>query len=238
MTATGRKEPDHTMRHVVVGARGGQGTTTVAVALAALNARRRPTTLIAEDRDAARGMLGLVEAPDGPLEVAPGLTLADRTGDGGDVVVDAGPLPDLEPPPGPASAPVAERRWLVVRGPCYLALRTAVAHPCQPDGVVVVAEPRRALSAEDAARVLDVPVVAEVPQDYQVARAVDAGTLATRITRYAALAPLGQLLDTGPDVSVEALDPAARTAAARMSRHLDALQHRGHPSNGIDPLHR
>ncbi len=50
-------------------------------------------------------------------------------------------------------------RWLVVRGPCYLSLRAAVEHRWQPDGVILLAEPGRALSSSDVANVLDAPVV-------------------------------------------------------------------------------
>jgi hypothetical protein len=76
----------------------------------------------------------------------------------------------------------ADRRLLIVRN-CYLALRRAVAHPVRPDGVVLVAEPGRALTAIDVEAVLTAPVVAEIAIDPAVARTIDAGLLATRLPR-------------------------------------------------------
>lgn len=107
----------------------------------------------------------------GPLEQA----LSDRAAD---VVVDAGVLggrcgADWEP---------FGRSLLVVR-PCYLALRAAVALQRRPDAAVVVEEPGRALVARDVGDVLGVPVVATVPLDPAVARAVDAGVLCRRVPR-------------------------------------------------------
>jgi hypothetical protein len=103
------------------------------------------------------------------------------------VVVDAGCL-------GGASsgeADVEVRRALaagavhsvLVTRPCYLALRRAVAVPLTPSGLVVVAEPGRALDADDVAAVLDAPLLARVTVDPAVARAVDAGLLVGRLPR-------------------------------------------------------
>lgn len=72
---------------------------------------------------------------------------------------------------------------LLVTRPCYLSLRRAVAAPLQPTGVVLVVEPGRALDRHDVEAVMGVPVVAEVLIDPAVARAVDAGLLATRLPR-------------------------------------------------------
>ena len=74
------------------------------------------------------------------------------------------------------------RTLLVTRG-CYLALRRAAAIPWRPDGVVLVAEPGRALRAPDVERAIGAPVVAAVSHDPAVARAVDAGLLAARLPR-------------------------------------------------------
>jgi hypothetical protein len=74
-------------------------------------------------------------------------------------------------------------RTLLVTRACYLALRRAVATPWRPDGVVLVAEPGRALRAPDIERALGVPVVAAISLDPAVARAVDAGLLAARLPR-------------------------------------------------------
>lgn len=100
------------------------------------------------------------------------------------VVVDCGCLTDrtVELPTARAVAGAATRSLLVIR-PCYLALRRAVAAPLSPSSVVVVEEPGRALDARDIEDVLGVPVLASVPVDAAVARAVDAGLLASRLPR-------------------------------------------------------
>jgi hypothetical protein len=96
------------------------------------------------------------------------------------VVVDGGlPLPG-EPATDLVAA--AAQRLLVIR-PCYLALRRAALSPVAPTGVVVVTEPGRALRPPDVAGVVGVPVVAVVEVEPAVARAVDAGVLATRLPR-------------------------------------------------------
>ena len=67
--------------------------------------------------------------------------------------------------------------------PCFLALRRAVAAPVRPSGVVLVREPGRSLGRRDVEDALQVPVCAEVDLEPAVARAVDAGLLATRLPR-------------------------------------------------------
>ena len=93
------------------------------------------------------------------------------------VVVDAG---SWAPPPQFVAA--AQQRLLVTK-PCYLALRRAAASALMPTGVIVVHEPGRALRAQDVAYAVQAPVVAEVSTDPAVARAVDAGLLASRLPR-------------------------------------------------------
>jgi MinD-like ATPase involved in chromosome partitioning or flagellar assembly len=82
--------------------------------------------------------------------------------------------------PAPAVHDHVTRSLLVTR-PCFLALRRAAAHSSLASGVVLVNEPGRALTAADVERALGVPVDAEVPWDPAVARAVDAGLLASRL---------------------------------------------------------
>jgi MinD-like ATPase involved in chromosome partitioning or flagellar assembly len=91
------------------------------------------------------------------------------------VILDAG---DGIPPP-----PVHEcvSRSLLVTRPCFLALRRAAPHRSLASGVVLVNEPGRALTADDVERALGVPVDSELPWDPAVARAVDAGLLASRL---------------------------------------------------------
>lgn len=81
-----------------------------------------------------------------------------------------------------AVAAAASTSLLVTR-PCYLALRRALAAPVRPSGVVVVSEPGRALDAGDIEDALGVPVRVVVAADPAVARAVDAGLLASRLPR-------------------------------------------------------
>jgi MinD-like ATPase involved in chromosome partitioning or flagellar assembly len=78
-------------------------------------------------------------------------------------------------------AAASTRSLLVVR-PCFLALRRALAAPIRPSTVVLVAEHHRTLGAADVEDVLGAPVVA-VPWDAAVARAVDAGLLASRVPK-------------------------------------------------------
>ena len=112
--------------------------------------------------------------------VGPGRALAAAlAGWEAPVVVDAGLLPA-----GVAADVVdaADLSLLVLR-PCYLALRRAMGQPRRPDGLVVIGEPGRALGSDDLAEVLGAPVRAEIDLDPAVARAVDAGLLASRLPR-------------------------------------------------------
>ena len=94
------------------------------------------------------------------------------------VVVDAGPPSSF----GVELAAASTLSLLVIR-PCYLALRRALAAPARPSGVVVVEEPKRSLDAVDIEDVLGVPVQAIVPWSPDIARAVDAGLLGSRLPR-------------------------------------------------------
>ncbi len=99
----------------------------------------------------------------------------------GPVVVDAGVvrsdcdrvLPLLE---------ASDRSVLVTRA-CYLALRRAIDLGVSPTAVVVVTEPGRALRSSDVSRAIGATVIAEVPVDPAVARAIDAGLAVTRLPR-------------------------------------------------------
>jgi len=99
----------------------------------------------------------------------------------GPVVVDLGTLN-----PGKPLVDAATATYLVTR-PCYLALRRAtslLAHGASGiDGCILVEEPGRALTSKDIEIVLRVPVVAALPLDSAVARAVDAGLLASRVPK-------------------------------------------------------
>lgn len=125
--------------------------------------------------------LTLVARGEGPLthperaEVLSAMLAAERRA----VVVDCGRL-DLEVTRVLAASSVHS---LLVTRPCYLSLRRAVASPLQPSGLIVVDEPGRSLSPADVEAVLGVPVLADVPYDPAVARAVDAGLLVSHLPR-------------------------------------------------------
>lgn len=91
------------------------------------------------------------------------------------VIIDAG-----SQPPSPDACAAATASILVVR-PCYLTLRRCIPVASAATGAVLVAEPGRALDRADVERALGVPVMAEVPWDPAIARAVDAGLLAARL---------------------------------------------------------
>jgi hypothetical protein len=93
------------------------------------------------------------------------------------VYVDAG---TGAPPPALLDGDV---RSLLVTRACYISLQRAVSAGCRPDGVVLVTEPGRSLRAPDVASTTGAPVVASVSVDVAVARAVDAGLLASRVPR-------------------------------------------------------
>jgi hypothetical protein len=96
---------------------------------------------------------------------------------GCDVTIDVG----TRVPPEPL-ARRATRSLLVMR-PCYLSLRRAVRGAVRPTGVILVDEPGRGLGPRDVEHAVGAPVEAVVSVDPSVARAVDAGLLATRLPR-------------------------------------------------------
>ena len=77
---------------------------------------------------------------------------------------------------------------LLVTRPCYLALRRAIDTPLRPCGVVLINEPGRALTATDIEAVLGRPIVATIPYDVAISRAVDSGLLTSRVPRMLARA--------------------------------------------------
>lgn len=95
----------------------------------------------------------------------------------GPTIVDAG-----TGEPSPALAAAAGALLLVTR-PCYLAIARAARSAAAPTGVVVVDESGRALGRRDVAAALGIPVLARIPFDPKLARAVDAGMLACSVPR-------------------------------------------------------
>ncbi len=124
--------------------------------------------------------LALLARGQGPLDPERADVLATLlAGDARTVVADCGT------DPGDAALLVAAgaTRSLLVTRPCFLALRRALTMPLRPSEVVLLTEPGRALTRADVEDCVGAPVIAEVPVDPQVARAVDAGLLATRLPR-------------------------------------------------------
>lgn len=176
---------------ILVGARGGSGTSTVAAALACLAATETKVRLASHDPIAMAHILAVPAPLAGvPVSAGPNLTLAVDTDEKEAVpselnIVDAGTLTSAS---GDGNE---EARYVVVRGPCYLALATLVARTDRNfGGVVLLAEPGRAMTPGHVAEVTGLPVVASVPVHARVARCLDAGVLASRADQ---LPELGEL---------------------------------------------
>lgn len=144
------------------------------------------------------GLVAAWSGPGGRLALLARLLARDRR----TVVVDLGlgvaPVrePDVGVPPawvGSALHPFldAASTSLLVTRPCYLSLHRA-AQARRPDGIVLVDEPGRVMRPADVTKALGVPVLAFVPWEAAVARAVDAGLLVQRVPR--ALQPLWSVL--------------------------------------------
>ena len=108
----------------------------------------------------------------------------------GSYTIDAGTISSPDDIPMPLLQH-ADQRLMVLR-PCYLALRRArLTSHFNPDGIILIDEPGRSLAAHDVSNCLETPVIAQIPSDPRVARAVDAGLLAIRPPR--SLDPLSRL---------------------------------------------
>ena len=100
-------------------------------------------------------------------------------GDPRSVVVDCG----TDPRGVALTVAAGATRSILVTRPCFLSLRRALTVPLRPSEVVLLTEPGRSLTRADVEDCIGARVVAEVAVDPLVARAVDAGLLATRIPR-------------------------------------------------------
>ena len=124
--------------------------------------------------------LGVI--PRGRNIIVPSLVNPDRLRDLA-LAVAQSPMPTVvDAGSGLATIPIlhATRSLLIIR-PCYLALRRASLLTNPPHGVIVITEPGRALGVHDVESVVGAPVLAEIPFDPAIARAVDAGLLAGRV---------------------------------------------------------
>jgi hypothetical protein len=170
----------------VAGARGGQGTSTTAAILALLYSRVTTVELVTADTGAGAALLGASGGgePNSVIEVIEQLAVvASESGKSDVVVVDGERLDQLDQRP-------CGSLLGVLRGPCYLGLRSLAQRVLEVDGIVLMAERGRSLTRRDVADVSGVDVVAEVPVTSNVARTIDAGLLVARIYRLPEFAPL------------------------------------------------
>ena len=129
-----------------------------------------------------RDGLRMVHRGSAPIPATSGERIAVAVASLGTAVVDCGQLSSERVAFEAASAIASgATQSLLVMRPCFLSLRAAIAAPIRPSGVVLVHDQRRALGKADVEDVLGVPVRAEVTWDAAIARAVDAGLLATSL---------------------------------------------------------
>ena len=135
--------------------------------------------------------LSLLPRGPGPLSARRADDLVAWLSADGIVVVDAGVL-RAEVGETDAGRAADELRWrmaaeadrsVLITRACYLALRRTVSLSVRPSGVVLVAEAGRALTRADCERAIGAPVLATVAVDPDIARAVDAGMLRTRVPK-------------------------------------------------------
>lgn len=128
----------------------------------------------------AQGGLSLLPRGQGPLAGDRADVLAALlTADPRPVVVDCG----ADPSGAARTLAAGATRSILVTRACFLSLRRALTAPIRPSEVVLLTEPGRSLTRLDVEDCIGAPVVAEVAVDPTVARAVDAGLLATRLPR-------------------------------------------------------
>lgn len=180
------------MNQAFYSVKGGQGTTVTAAA-AALTIAENGTNVLLVDFSGGDSfaVLGLPEPTYGDAEprgVTENLRVMAQNPDA--VRLDSPqfglPYAEVYIFDAPASdVAMISQRWdaapvLVIR-PCYLALRRAIASAIPTDSVVLIEEPGRSLRADDVAAILNVSNMLRVRHDPAVARAVDAGLLASRL---------------------------------------------------------
>lgn len=157
-----------------VGAKGGQGTSTIAASVA-LGLSQFQAVHLRSDQPS--DLFAIVGMPD-PIDtecVQHSTSLSIGTDESERLTVtDYGTNWESELEP--------TALYAVVRGPCYIALRRLLTMP-RPNGIIIVAEEGRSLGRRDVEDVIGVPVIAEVPVNAAVARSVDAGLFGTRVPK-------------------------------------------------------
>ena len=108
---------------------------------------------------------------------------------------------------------VQAEHYVVLRGPCYIALASILAGAARPDGIILVAEPKPSLTARDVTLRARRPGRRHLEGSPDVARTIDAGLLVSRLHRLRELAPL-RALATDPYAG----RPRPSTARSRQRR--------------------
>lgn len=132
----------------------------------------------------------------------------------------------------PAEVAAMSHASLLVLRPCFLALRRVSQEAADaPTGVVVIDEPGRALRRRDVEQVVGVRVAAAMRIDPAVARAVDAGLLATRLP--SSLIQLARSVDRWAERAVGS--PAPTHPTDQTARGRPAVEGRCTPADGAAP---
>jgi CO dehydrogenase nickel-insertion accessory protein CooC1 len=168
-----------TVTYSFFAAKGGQGTSVVAAAVAIQYAAAGHRVLLVDSAERADqvALIGYPN-PDDPsvptttrdnLDVVVGDVNSVDSSGYNIVVVDAG----LRRPTDNSVATLVTRC-------CFLALRHAMTVTPPAHNIIVIEEPGRASRAQDVANMFNLPVIATIPYDPAIARTIDAGLLTTR----------------------------------------------------------
>jgi len=179
------------MRTIVyAAAKGGQGCSTIAAISALAAARHTHTLLVSWETFDQHAVLGAPRPTDSfwPTQVTDNLQLVTADWyleniellDCWDLVIhDYGYIE-----PGVADGFDMPGELIWVTRPCYLAIaKLAALNDISAKGLVVINEPGRSLTARDIGNAASLPVLAQVPFDPAVSRAIDSGLLASRVPK-------------------------------------------------------
>lgn len=189
-----RSGPPATLTIQINGTRGGDGASLCTALIGLLLAEHVPVALTAPHPTSIDDLAVLVgrrpvDRDPVPMTVTPTLSLGARPdGRGTVVIVDAGLLSDrLAWSVGSTTKPDASRRnrrYVVIRGPSYLGVRTLTCWDGPaPYGLVLVHEAGRAMGPTDVETVTGLPVVGTIEWDADLATVLDAGLLPSCLPR-------------------------------------------------------
>ena len=187
-----------------------------------------PTELITNEPDQLAALLGVAPPDDLSAQVLPGLRLGTVPSGLAELTIfDEGALTaGARGPHRPG-----ERRPGVLRGPCYLALRSLLGagrHGLSVLVLVLVPEPGRALTERDVTDISGFDVVATVPANPAVARTIDAGLLASRVTARPGFRSVRRWL-------TDQLKPSPPRSAVTHRLHRSTPQRSAHPADCRTP---